>query len=119
MVLISPCFIGGKTAELRHHLHVQNTTHYPSGDTIMALFVDLTQAPYAVLADTASAAAANSAAIQTAISDHSGMNARLVLPAGKIYLDRQGASPAYCIKFGAGVTDLTLAGAGQYATLLI
>src|ERR1051326_3683438 len=32
---------------------------------------------------------------------------------------RQGASPAYCIKFGAGVTDLTLAGAGQYATMLI
>jgi hypothetical protein len=88
----------------------------------MALFVDLTQTPYAVLADTASAAAANSAAIQTAISDHSGMsgmNARLVLPQGKIYLDRQAASPAYCIKFGTGVTDLTLAGAGQYATMLV
>jgi hypothetical protein len=90
----------------------------------MSLFVDLTAAPYLVVANDGSKAAQNTAAINSAIVDYSGTRARLVLPQGDIYLEQ--ANPgapatkrAWSLRFGPGVSCLSLAGQGQHATRLV
>src|SRR5438132_8291650 len=61
----------------------------------------------------------NSNSIAAAIAAFTGTGAELLLPHGEIYLERLGASPSYCIKFGSGISDLTLRGQGMYATTLV
>ncbi len=79
--------------------------------------VDLTLPPYNVVANSTAAAAANTAAINQAITDYSGLKARLILPSGVTYVDQAGGGTLnWCIKFGSGVTDVELVGCGMFAT---
>lgn len=79
--------------------------------------VDLTLPPYNVVANVTASAAANTAAINQAITDYSGLKARLILPSGVTYVDQAGGGTSnWCIKFGSGVTDVELVGCGMFST---
>ena len=89
----------------------------------MSLFVDLTAAPYLVVANDISKAAQNTAAVNSAIVNYSGTGAQLVLPQGDIYLEQANPAEAatqraWSLRFGPGVSCLSLAGQGQHATRL-
>lgn len=60
---------------------------------------------------------ANTAGIKNAISQYSGTGACLTLPMGVTYVEEDTAQ--WCIKFGTGVSDLTLAGHGMFASYLV
>lgn len=76
--------------------------------------VDLAAPPYSVVPCGPSAGPANTAAINSAIIAYSGRRARLVLPAGSIYVDQANTTGNWSIKFAAGVSDLALAGYGMF-----
>jgi hypothetical protein len=78
--------------------------------------VDL-RTQYGVIADDSTAGAANVAAINTAITDLTGTGTTLLLPPGDIYVDKAGTN--WSIYFGAGTSDLVLAGAGQFSTTIV
>lgn len=80
-------------------------------------YVDLRLPPYNIVADDTSKAATNVAGINQAIADFTGTSARLVLPYGDTYVE-QGSLHA-CVRFGTGITDLTLAGQGMYGSNLV
>jgi hypothetical protein len=64
----------------------------------------------------------NTAGINIAIATYSGTGANLVLPNGDIFVEEQapgGAEIRWCIKFGTGVSKLTLSGQGMFATTLV
>lgn len=96
---------------------------FPPGETALTSlpFVDLSQPPYNVVADdsTTAVAAANTAAINTAIVDYGATGARLVLPAGDIYLEQAAGGVAWSILFGSGVANVDLSGQGINGTRLI
>jgi hypothetical protein len=81
--------------------------------------VDLAAPPYSVVPGDPSAGPANTAAINSAITAYSGTRARLVLPAGSIYVDQANITDNWSIKFAAGVSDLALAGHGMFSTRII
>ena len=81
--------------------------------------VDLSAPPYGVVPDDISAGPANTGAINKAIIDFSGKKARLVLPAGEIYVDQAEGHKNWSIKFPPGVSDLALVGHGMYSTRII
>lgn len=85
----------------------------------MSCDVDLSAAPYGVVVGDTSAGSANTAAINSAITDYSGKKARLVLPAGDVYVDQANGDDNWSIKFGAGVSDLGLVGHGMFSTRII
>jgi hypothetical protein len=85
----------------------------------MTCLVDLTLAPYGVVADNPAAAAANTSFINQAIVDLSGTFARLALPAGEIYLDRANGTHNWSILFGTGISDLALVGRGMFTSTLV
>lgn len=80
-------------------------------------WVDLRAAPYSIVAGDATKKAQNTAGIKAAIAAYSGTRTLLLLPAGTIYVGRDGTNDA--ITFGTGVSDLTLSGLGMYATMLV
>ncbi len=86
-----------------------------------ATTVDLTAAPYSVVAGSSlqAVARANSTAINQAISDYSGLKARLLLPRGDVYVDQGNGTDNWCIKFPSGTTDVSLVGHGMFATRII
>jgi hypothetical protein len=81
--------------------------------------VDLTSPPFNVAPDDPSAAAVNTTGINTAITTYAGTGARLILPAGDIYVDRADTTRHWSIKFAAGVSDLALVGHGMFSTRII
>src|SRR6266702_555125 len=83
--------------------------------------VDLRSPPFNVIANdsTPAVAAANTVGINLAITTNSGTKACLMLPMGDIYLEQAPGSLNWSILFGTGVSDLTLAGQGMFATRLI
>ena len=83
-------------------------------------YVDLRDAPYSVVADDDDPAVAlqNTTGINLAIVTFSGLNARLELPNGRIYIDQVGTLP-YSIRFGPGITDVELYGQGPNETILV
>lgn len=83
-------------------------------------YVDLRLAPYNVVADDddPAVALANTTAVNQAIVDFDGTFACLAFPQGTIYLDKVVGSP-WSIKFGTGISNLTLMGWGQDATRLV
>jgi hypothetical protein len=81
--------------------------------------VDLTSPPFNVIADDPSAGAGNTAGINAAITAYSGTRARLILPAGDIFVDRANTTDNWSIKFYAGVSDLALVGHGMFSTRII
>jgi len=86
----------------------------------MSLVVDLTGQPYGVVADDPAKGVTNARGINAAIQDASGKGARLVLPGGLIHLDQPtDAGENASILFGTGVSDITLAGQGMFATMLV
>ncbi|MDA0166728.1 hypothetical protein OM076_41080 [Solirubrobacter ginsenosidimutans] len=85
----------------------------------MDAYVDLRLAPYNVVANNPAKGSDNTAGINAAISACSGTRARLVLPQGAIYVDQADGTKNWSIKFGPGVSDLTLAGQGRFATRII
>lgn len=90
----------------------------------VAPFIDLREAPFSVVANDSSPAAVtqNTAGINRAITTFSGTEANLVLPNGDIFVEEQapkGPTIRWCIKFGSGVSKLTLSGQGMFATTLV
>ena len=90
----------------------------------VAPYIDLREAPFSVVANDSSPAvvAQNTAGINLAIATYSGTGANLVLPNGDIFVEEQapgGAEIRWCIKFGTGVSRLTLSGQGMFATTLV
>ena len=89
------------------------------------LYVDLRATPYSVVPNDAAKRASNTAGINRAISDFGlagsslKQKARLVLPSGEVYIDQANTTDNWSIKFGTGVSDLTLAGQGMFATTLV
>jgi hypothetical protein len=81
--------------------------------------IDLTAPPFGVVAGDQSAGAANTAAINAAITAYSGTRARLLLPAGDIYVDQANGHDNWSVKFAAGVSDLALAGHGMFASRIV
>ncbi len=81
--------------------------------------VDLAEPPFSVMVGSPGAGPTNTAAINSAITAYSGTRARLVLPAGNIYVDQANINNNWSIKFSAGVSDLALVGHGMYATRII
>ena len=81
--------------------------------------IDLTAPPFGVVASDPSAGAANTAAINAAITTFSGTRARLVLPAGDIFVDQANGHDNWSVRFAAGVSDLALAGHGMFATRIV
>jgi hypothetical protein len=81
--------------------------------------IDLAAPPFCVATGDPSAGPPNTAAINSAITEFSGTRARLVLPAGDIYLDQANGHDNWSIKFPAGTSDLALVGRGMFATRLI
>jgi hypothetical protein len=81
--------------------------------------IDLTAPPFGVVAGDPSAGTANTAAINAAITTYSGTRARLLLPAGDIYVDQANGHDNWSVKFAAGVSDLALAGHGMFATRIV
>jgi hypothetical protein len=82
--------------------------------------VDLTSPPFNVVAGDPSASAGNTTGINAAITTYSGTKARLILPAGDIYVDRAaGNSVHWSIKFPGGVSDLALVGHGMFSTRIV
>lgn len=87
--------------------------------------IDLREAPFSVVANHSSPAVAaqNTAGINLAIATYSGTQANLVLPNGDIFVEEQAQAGAevirWCIKFGTGVSKLTLSGQGMFATTLV
>ena len=81
--------------------------------------IDLTAPPFGVAAGDPSAGAANTTAINVAITTYSGTRARLLLPAGDIYVDQANGHDNWSVKFASGVSDLTLAGHGMFATRIV
>lgn len=81
--------------------------------------IDLTAPPFSVVAGDPSASAANTAAVNSAITINSGTRARLVLPEGNIYFDQANTNDNWSIKFGVGVSDLALVGHGMFSTRII
>lgn len=109
---------GGGTA---NYLRADGTWAAPpgsvAGDTP---YVDLSLSPYSVVAESTAAGAANAVAINAAIVTYSGTGAWLIVPSGNVYVDWiTSAGADYSIKFGTGISDLTLCGAGMYGTTLI
>jgi hypothetical protein len=84
-------------------------------------YVDLRSSPYNVIANdsTPAVATANTVGINLAITTHSGTPACLMLPMGDIYLEQAPGARNWSILFGTGVSDVTLAGQGMFATRLI
>ena len=87
-------------------------------------YIDLREAPFSVVANDLSPAVVtqNTAGINLAIATYSGTGANLVLPNGDIFVEEQipgGAQIRWCIKFGTGVSKLTLSGQGMFATTLV
>lgn len=87
-------------------------------------YIDLRIGAYAVTVNDASAAAANTAAINAAITAFSGTGATLALPTGTVYLEQANpgsgaAQRAWSIRFGLGVSRLALVGQGPHTTRLI
>jgi hypothetical protein len=74
--------------------------------------IDLTAPPFGVVAGDPSAGAANTAAINAAITTYSGTRARLLLPAGDIYVDQANGHDNWSVKFAAGVRRPTVSGQG-------
>lgn len=81
--------------------------------------VDLTAPPFGVLIGNPEAGLDNTEAINAAITAFSGQRARLVLPAGDVYVDQAATHKNWSIKFGAGVSDLALVGHGLFSTRII
>lgn len=81
--------------------------------------VDLASAPFGVEVDNSAAGPANTAAINSAITAFSGKRARLVLPAGDVYVDQAATNQNWSIKFGPGVSDLALVGHGMFSTRVV
>ncbi len=83
-------------------------------------YVDLREEPFNVVANHSSptVAAQNTAGINLAIATYSGTGANLVLPDGDVFVEEQapggaetgGAEIRWCVKFGTGVSRLTLSG---------
>jgi hypothetical protein len=89
----------------------------------MPLFVDLTLAPYLVVANksTEPIRKQNTEGINTAIKDYNGLSAVLLLPYGDIYCERDTPKPnktTWSIHFD-GVSRVSLRGMGMFATTLI
>lgn len=84
------------------------------------LVVDLTSAPYNIVAGDSSVAtaAANTAGVKAAIAAFNGLRATLRLPRGDIYFDQDGTDN-WSILFGTGVSLLALIGHGRYSTRLL
>jgi hypothetical protein len=80
--------------------------------------VDLTAPPFNVVAGDPSAGAGNTAGINYAISACSGTKARLVLPAGDIYVDQANTTDNWSIIFRE-VSDLALVGHGMFSSRII
>jgi len=100
---------------------IDETAHVVRG---VAPYIDLRKEPFRVVANDSSPAvvAKNTAGINLAIATYSGTGANLVLPNGDIFVEEQapkGAAIRWCIKFGAGVSKLTLSGQGMFATTLV
>jgi hypothetical protein len=81
--------------------------------------VDLTAPPFGVVAGDPSAGPGNTAAINSAITTYSGKRARLVLPAGDVYVDQANTNSNWSIKFPVGVSDLALVGHGMFSTRIV
>jgi hypothetical protein len=81
-------------------------------------YVDLRLAPYFIVAGIPAAAAANTAAINRAITTFSGTGAALVLPAGAVYLDKV-VGKIHSIVFADGISQVALRGQGMFATQLV
>jgi hypothetical protein len=87
-------------------------------------YVDLQDSPFGVVANDSSPAVAtqNTAGINLAITTFNGTGANLVLPNGDVFVEEQTPGVAgirWCIKFGTGVSRLTLSGQGMFATSLV
>jgi hypothetical protein len=80
--------------------------------------VDLTSPPFNLVAGDPSAGAGNTAGINNAIHAYSGTKARLILPAGDIYVDQANITDNWSIRFD-GVSDLALTGHGMFSTRII
>lgn len=81
--------------------------------------VDLSAAPFGVQVGDPHARPVNTAAINAAITAFTGKRARLVLPAGDVYVDQANTKDKWSIKFGVGVSDLALVGHGMFSTRVI
>ncbi len=81
--------------------------------------IDLTAAPYGVVAGDPSAGPTNTTGINLAITTHSGTRARVALPAGDIYVDQANGTDNWSIRFGLGTSDLALVGHGMFSTRII
>ena len=100
---------------------INKTAPVVSGD---APYIDLREAPFSVVANDSSpmVVAQNTTGINRAIAMYGGTGANLVLPNGDIFVEEQapkGADIRWCIKFGAGISRLTLSGQGMFATTLV
>src|SRR5215467_746392 len=80
--------------------------------------VDLTSPPFNVVPGDPSKGAANTAGINNAINACSGTKARLILPAGDIYVDQANTTDNWSIRFYE-VSDLALVGHGMFSTRII
>lgn len=81
--------------------------------------IGLAASPFCVATGDPLAGAPNTAAINSAIAEFSGTRARLVLPAGDIYLGQANGHDNWSVKFPSGTSDLALVGHGMFATRLI
>lgn len=84
----------------------------------MSCNVDLAAAHYGVVSGDPTAGAANTAAINAAITDHPGTTVRLVLPAD-VVVDQANEHDNWSIKFGLGASDLALVGHGMFSTRIV
>lgn len=87
-------------------------------------YIDLRATPFKVVANDSSPSvlARNTKGINRAIAKYSGTQANLVLPNGDIFVEEQaprGLAVSWCIRFGPGVSKLTLSGQGMFATTLV
>lgn len=82
-------------------------------------YVDLSRAPYNVVAGDNTAARANALAVEQAIIDFNGTGAWLMFPSGDVYLDAPRPGENYCILVSNGVSRLGFAGWGMHATRLV
>ncbi len=82
-----------------------------------AVAIDLTAAPYNVVANDSTKGTQNSTGVQLAIDTFNGLKADLKLPRGDVYLNQAGTSNWF-VKFGPGATGLTLSGHGKETRII-
>jgi len=98
------------------NLDVENNDVF-GGSHFATVRVDLARAPYSLVPNDSTKAAANTAGFKQAITDWCGTHARLVIPPGIDYFDQDGGN-RWSINIPSTCTDIAIVGYGMFATQL-